>query len=112
MLAGFTWSGEVANFITPAMYIGTPIKTNASVIGYDTTLGPTNYTECVRAEMDASFGVDGVMLENTPEDELRNIAKYCATEFLGSYFTGKSYTTREEMLMLFFTIFDEDIGLP
>jgi hypothetical protein len=30
MLQGFTWTGETANFITPAMYIGTPIQTNMS----------------------------------------------------------------------------------
>jgi hypothetical protein len=40
------------------------------------------------------------------------MAKYCATEFLGSYFSGKEYTTREEMLMFVFTMFDEGIMLP
>lgn len=63
-------------------------------------------------ETDASFGVDGEIMEETIEDELRGIAKYCATEYLGSYFNGKDYTTREEMLMLLFTMFDEELYLP
>lgn len=112
MLQGFTWTGEIANFITPAMYVGTPLQTNMSDAGYDTSIGATNYSECVRSETDASFGVDGALIEATTEDELRNMAKYCATEFLGSYFTGKDYTTREEMLMFIFTMFDEGIELP
>jgi len=75
-------------------------------------MGATNYSECVRAETDASFGTEGEMLEATVEDELRDIAKYCATEFHGSYFEGKGYTTREEMLLLIFTMFDEAIYMP
>lgn len=112
MLQGFTWTGEIANFITPAMYIGTPLETSANADGYDTVMGATNYSECVRSETDASFGTDGDMIEASTEDELRNMAKYCATEFLGSYFSGKDYTTREEMLMFVFTMFDEGIMLP
>lgn len=30
MLQGFTWTGAAGNFITPAMYVGTPIQTNMS----------------------------------------------------------------------------------
>jgi hypothetical protein len=110
MLQGFTWTGEIANFITPAMYMGTPLQTSANSMGYDTDIGATNYAECVRSETDASFGPDGALIEETTEDELRNMAKYCATEFLGSYFSGKDYTTREEMLMFVFTMFED--GIP
>jgi hypothetical protein len=112
MLQGLTWTGEIANFITPAMYMGTPLQTSANSMGYDIDMGATNYSECIRSETDASFGVDGALIEMTTEDELRNMAKYCATEFLGSYFSGKDYTTREEMLMFLFTMFDEGIELP
>lgn len=112
MIQGFAWSGEIANFITPAMYIGTPLQTNMSDAGYDTSIGATNYSECVRMETDTSFGVDGELIEETVEDELRSIAKHCARSYLGSYFDGREYTTREEMLMLIFTMFDTDIYLP
>ncbi len=112
MLQGFVWGGETANFITPAMYIGTPLETSANSLGYTADMGATNYSECVRSETDASFGVDGTLIETTTEDELRNMAKYCATEFLGSYFSGKDYTTREEMLMFLFTMFEEGIRMP
>jgi hypothetical protein len=112
MLKGFTWTGEIANFITPAMYIGTPLQTSENTLGYSTDMGATNYTECVRSETDASFGVNGTLIEATTEDELRNMAKYCATEFLGSYFSGKNYTTREEMLMFLFTMFDMGAEVP
>lgn len=93
------------------MYIGTPFQTNQSMIGYNVDMWATNYTECVRAETDASFGPHGEYMEKTIEDELRNMAKYCATEYLGTYFEGKDYTTREEMLMFLFTMFDEDMHL-
>jgi hypothetical protein len=112
MLQGFMWGGETANFITPSMYIGTPLETNANILGYSVDIGATNYIECVRSETEASFGPNGTLIEGTTEDELRNMAKYCATEFYGSYFTGKSYTTREEMLMFIFTMFDEGVELP
>lgn len=94
------------------MYIGTPVKTNMNSIWYNIYIGATNYSECVRAETDASFGIEGEMLEATIEDELRNIAKYCATEFYGSYFEGKAYTTREEILLFIFTMFDEPVYMP
>jgi len=94
------------------MYVGTPLATNANSVGYTEELGATNYSECVRLETDSSFGQEKKMIEDTAEDELRSIAKYCATEFYGEYFEGKNYTTREEMLMLLFTIFDEDVGIP
>lgn len=102
----------MGKYVTPAMYIGTPLATNQSPLGYDTEMGATNYFECVRIETDASFGENGALIEETAEAELKNIAKYCATEFYGSYFEGKSYTTREEVLMLLFTMFDEDVALP
>ena len=38
MMQGFTWGGEMANYVTPAMYIGTPLQTNQSTIGYNTDL--------------------------------------------------------------------------
>lgn len=63
-------------------------------------------------ETDISFGPNGVIIEDSIEDELRSIAKYCALEFYGNYFNGKKYTTREEMLMMLFTMFDEDVFLP
>lgn len=94
------------------MYIGTPLQNTIDEVGYDVTLGATNYSECVRIETDNSFGIDGELIEETIEDELRDIAKYCAVEYLGSYFDGKKYTTREEMLMFLFTMFDEEIYLP
>jgi hypothetical protein len=112
MLQGFVWGGETANFITPAMYIGTPLETSANSLGYTADMGATNYSECVRMETDVSFGIDGELIEGSIEDELRSIAKYCATEYLGSYFEGKDYTTREEMLMFVFTMFEEDIRMP
>lgn len=113
MLQGFAWTGSIASFVTPAMYIGTPLQTNMNTVGYDTTMGPTNYSECVRSETDMSFGPDGEIYQDTVEDELRDIAKFCAVEYLGSYFEWKDYTTREEILMMIFTLFEEDdIGLP
>ena len=112
MLQGFMWTGATANFITPAMYIGTPLETRMGPNGYNPVLGPTNYTECVRSETDASFWQSGSLIEKTAEAELMNIAKYCATEYYGTYFEGKKYTTREEMLMLLFTMFDEGVTLP
>jgi hypothetical protein len=111
MLQGFVWTGAIANFVTPAMYIGTPLQASMGTLGYDTSMGPTNYTECVRSETDAAFGSGGVMIEATTEDELRNMAKYCATEFYGVYFAGKAYTTREEMLMFIFTMFEEGVDM-
>lgn len=112
MMQGFVWTWSVANFISPAMYIGTPIETNSNDLGYSEELGPTNYHECVRYETTNSFWTEGIMLEETVEDELRNIAKHCAQEFYGVYFNGKDYTTREEMLMMLFTMFDEWVILP
>ena len=112
MIQGFVWTGSIANYISPAMYIGTPIQTNSTSLGYSEEMGPTNYYECIRMETEVSFGIDGELIEDTVEDELRNIAKYCAIEYLGSYFEGKEYTTREEMLMMFFTLFGENLGMP
>jgi hypothetical protein len=86
MLQGFMWTGAVAEFVTPNMYVGTPIQTNMSQAGYDIGLGPTNYAECVRAETDASFGPTGILLETDTQRELMNMAKYCATEYYGTYF--------------------------
>ena len=53
-----------------------------------------------------SFGL-GDTIEDKDIKELKSIAKSCAKEYYGSYFDGKSYTTREEFLMLLFTLFDE-----
>jgi hypothetical protein len=112
MIQGFSWTWWVANYITPAMYIGTPIQTNMNTLGYDATLGATNYSECVRMEIDTSFGIGGELIEKNTESELRSIAKYCAIEYRGTYFEGKKYTTREEMLMMLFVMFDEGVYLP
>ena len=38
MLQGFTWTGEIANFITPAMYVGTPLQTSENTLGYSTDM--------------------------------------------------------------------------
>ncbi len=113
MLAGFVWTWEIANFITPAMYIGTPFSNNQIYIGENNpfasflTGNPTNYAECLSHEAYLSFGL-GDLVEDTDITELKAIAKACAKEYYGSYFSGKSYTTREEFLMMMFTLFEED----
>jgi hypothetical protein len=84
MLQGFAWTGSIANFVTPAMYIGTPLQTNMNTVGYDINLGPTNYNECIRSEIDVSFGPGGELYQDTAEDELRDIAKFCAVEATSS----------------------------
>ncbi len=61
--------------------------------------------------MNASFGSGGSMIESTPTAELKNLAKYCATEFYGEYFSGKKYTTREEMTMFLLTALGETVDL-
>ncbi len=110
MLDGFTWTGVVAEYITPHMWTGI-----SDILSIDNgaiyPLEPTNYTECVQFEMNASFGSDGSMIESTPTAELKNLAKYCATEFYGDYFSGKKYTTREEMTMFLLTALGENVSL-
>lgn len=113
MIAGFTWTGEIANFITPAMYIGTPLENN-EIYSEDTdpfesfvSENPTTYAECLSHETYLSFGLEEIM-EDSHIKELKAIAKACAKEYYGSYFSGKSYTTREEFLMMMFTLFEED----
>lgn len=112
MLAGFMWTGPIANYITPNMYIGTPFGNGAGYIGSTNPLAEyligesTNYEECLRNESFISFGL-GQRIENSDVKELKAIAKICAKEFYGSYFEGKSYTTREEFLMMLFTMFEE-----
>jgi len=89
MLDGFTWTGVVADYITPHMWTGI-----SNILGINGgavyPLEPTNYIECVQSEMNNSFGENGSMIENTPAAELKNLAKYCATEFYGEYFSGKN----------------------
>lgn len=113
MIAGFTWTGEIAHYITPAMYIGTPLENNTIYTG-DTdpfasfvSENPTTYGECLSHEAYLSFGL-GEIMEDSHIKELKSIAKACAKEYYGSYFSGKSYTTREEFLMMMFTLFEED----
>ena len=38
MLSGFQWGGEITNYITPNMYIGTPFADNQQYIGQSTPL--------------------------------------------------------------------------
>lgn len=110
MLDGFTWIGKVAEYITPKMWGG--ISNNSSIdTGVVYPLIPTTYDECVQSEMNASFGPNGSMIEPTATAELKNLAKYCATEFYGEYFTGKDYTTREEMTMFLLTALGEKVSL-
>jgi hypothetical protein len=52
MIAGFVWTGAIANFVTPQMYWGTPIaqqgsETTTVVYGQDTLTYTTAYDECV-----------------------------------------------------------------
>lgn len=114
MLAGFVWTGTIAQYITPAMLDGTSL----SNVSLDTYLGGTNpfakyligkstsYESCLRNESFISYGL-GQRIEPTDIKELKVIAKICAQEFHGKYFNGKSYTTREEFLMMLFTMFEE-----
>ncbi len=110
MLDGFTWTGVVSEYITPRMWTG--VSWNILYDGGAVyPLVPTTYDECVQSEMNASFGTNGSMIEVTATAELKNLAKYCATEFYGSYFTGKDYTTREEMTMFLLTALGEGVNL-
>ena len=114
MLAGFMWTGEIANFITPAMYIGTPFEHGGIYTGGNNPYAamlkaePTTYAECITHEAYLSYGL-GDLIESTDIKELKAIAKACAKEYYGSYFKGKTYTTREEFLMMLFTMFEEPV---
>ena len=116
MLSGFQWSGEIANFITPNMYIGTPFADSRQYIGQTNPLASflvedaTTYSECLENESYLSYGL-GERLEKTDILELKAIAKICAQQFYGTYFDGKPYTTREEYLMMLMTMFGEDISV-
>lgn len=116
LLAGFMWVGEVANFITPAMYIGTPFADSRSYMwagnpsSSDISDDPTTYTECIQHQSYLSFGL-GERIKDSDIEELKIIAKSCAQEFYGSYFEGKEYTTREEFLMMMFAMFEEPVSL-
>lgn len=114
MLAGFTWIGEVSNFITPQMFLWTPFGPNPN---YQWQINPyisefksksTTYKECVTNESYLSYGLGDRIKENDIE-EFKAIAKICAQTFYGSYFDKKTYTSREEFLMMMFTLFDEDV---
>jgi hypothetical protein len=117
MLAGFTWTGEVSNYLTPAMYDGTSFGSDTSYLGQSSPWAtylmgdPTTYAECLSSEIYLSYGL-GERIEATDIRELRSIAKACAKKFYGKYFDGKSYTTREEYLMMLLTMFGENISLP
>lgn len=116
MLAGFMWIGEIANFITPAMYIGTPFADSREYNGAENPFAadisddPTTYAECIQHQAYLSFGL-GERVSDSDMKELKLIAKSCASEFYGSYFSGKEYTTHEEFLMMMFTMFSEPIEL-
>ncbi len=114
LMAGFMWIGEVSNFITPKMFLWTPFGTNPS---YRWEVNPyisefksesTSYKECVTNESYLSYGLGDRVKENDIE-EFKAIAKVCSQTFYGSYFNKKAYTTREEFLMMMFTLFDENI---
>ncbi len=117
MLAGYTWTGVVARYITPVMYGGTTLGSDTSYLGQSSpwatylTGEPTTYAECLSSEVYLSYGI-GERIEATDIRELRSIAKACAKKFYGKYFEGKSYTTREEYLMMLLTMFGEKISLP
>lgn len=117
MLAGYTWTGIVAQYLTPAMYDGTPLGSDTSYLGQSSPWAtylmgdPTNYTECLSNEVYLSYGL-GERIEATDIREFRSIAKACAKNFYGTYFDGKPYTTREEYLMMLLTMFGEKISLP
>jgi hypothetical protein len=118
MLAGFQWTGPISQFITPQMYIGTPFAINNQLSEQNLEpknsytdipmSDPTTYAECVQNESYLSFGL-GERIENSDILELKAIAKVCAQKFYGPYFNGKTHTTREEYLMMLFTMFGEDV---
>jgi hypothetical protein len=116
-LAGFTWIGEVSNYLTPAVYEGTPFGSDTGYLGQANSFAsylsgdPTTYAECLSSEAYLSYGL-GERIEATDIRELRSIAKACAKKFYGKYFDGKPYTTREEYLMMLTTMFEEDISIP
>ncbi len=116
MLSGFQWSGEIAQFITPRMYIGTPFGDNKEYISQSPGVSnfllkdATTYSECLQNESYLSYGL-GERLEKTDILELKAIAKTCAQQFYGTYFDAKIYTTREEYIMMLMTMFGEDISL-
>lgn len=68
----------------------------------------TTYSSCVESESYLSYGL-GERIESNDIKELKSIAKACAQEFYGKYFDGRDYTTREEYLMMLFTLFGEDV---
>jgi uncharacterized protein (TIGR02145 family) len=117
MLSGFQWSNDIAQFLTPRMYIGTPFAAdNTSYGSQSSTLGQflvedaTTYSECLVNESYLSYGL-GERLEKTDILELKAIAKTCAQQFYGTYFDGKPYTTREEYIMMLMTMFGEDVSV-
>lgn len=66
MLQGFYWTGATAYFITPKMFIGTPLTpilyqqnpsgTSTNTIASIADRNPLNYQECVEREFFLSFG--------------------------------------------------------
>ena len=116
MLSGFQWSGEIAQFITPHMYVGTPFADNTSYASQSSPLGQflvkdaTTYSECLQNESYLSYGL-GERIEKTDILELKAIAKTCAQQFYGTYFDGKPYTTREEYIMMLMTMFGENVSV-
>lgn len=112
MMAGFLWVGEVANFITPNMFLWTPFGVNPTYLWKESpyisefTSKSTTYKECVINESYLSFGL-GDRINTNDIDEFKAIAKVCSKTFYGAYFDAKAYTTREEFLMMMFTLFGE-----
>lgn len=95
------------------MYDGTPFASK-DIIGTPSMTDflveeATNYSECLTNELYLSFGL-GERIESSDIWELKAIAKSCAQQFYGTYFDGKSYTTREEYLMMLLTVFGEDVS--
>ena len=67
------------------------------------------YKECVVNESYLSFGL-GDHINASDIDEFKAIAKVCSKTFYGTYFDTKAYTTREEFLMMMFTLFGENVN--
>lgn len=107
---GFRWIGDVETYITPDMYVGTklrPMQKKASP--QDRAQA---YTACAHHEIRASFGKSRDPLLKNDADELKAIAKHCARDVYGPYFYGKTYTTREEFLLLISAIFGNGYQIP
>lgn len=106
------WNGPIAEFITPTMYIGTPFGDNQEYRGKNNPYAPlflgdpSSYSECITRKSYLSFGL-GKRIESSDIAEFNSIAKICADTFYRDYFPESSTTTREEFLIMMFTLFGE-----